>query len=113
MALFASNKMPSNDQKKGPFCKLVAKHHPPSHFLHKGENIDDLVSLESSSHGLLNITKRPTSATSALEGPDGKTFFQMRGRQFRNMDEVYAGEYDGLTEKDTTGICFLKDTFAV
>ncbi|CAK9001281.1 unnamed protein product [Durusdinium trenchii] len=35
-----------------------------------------------------------------LSGPDGKTFFQMRGRQFRNMDEVYAGEYDGLTEKE-------------
>ncbi|CAJ1449213.1 unnamed protein product [Effrenium voratum] len=35
-----------------------------------------------------------------LVGPDGKDFFQMRGRQFRNMDEVYAGEYDGLTEEE-------------
>ncbi|CAL1158062.1 unnamed protein product, partial [Cladocopium goreaui] len=35
-----------------------------------------------------------------LTGPDGKPYFQMRGQQFRNMDEVYAGEYDGLTEED-------------
>ncbi|CAE7670023.1 Pfkfb2 [Symbiodinium pilosum] len=32
-------------------------------------------------------------------GADGKPFYQMRGRQFRNMDEVYAGEYDGFTEE--------------
>eukprot|EP00928_Gymnodinium_smaydae_P004386 TRINITY_DN1149_c0_g3_i1.p1 TRINITY_DN1149_c0_g3~~TRINITY_DN1149_c0_g3_i1.p1 ORF type:complete len:704 (-),score=164.67 TRINITY_DN1149_c0_g3_i1:44-2050(-) len=31
---------------------------------------------------------------------DGKPWEQMRGRQFRNMDEVYAGEYDGLTEAE-------------
>eukprot|EP00434_Breviolum_minutum_P031403 symbB.v1.2.027772.t1/scaffold2874.1/size68342/4 len=35
-----------------------------------------------------------------LTGPDGKPYFQMRGQQFRNMDEVYAGEYDGLTEEE-------------
>lgn len=33
---------------------------------------------------------------------DGKPYYQMRGRQFRNMDEVYAGEYDGLTEEEIT-----------
>eukprot|EP00931_Biecheleriopsis_adriatica_P010043 TRINITY_DN11113_c0_g1_i1.p1 TRINITY_DN11113_c0_g1~~TRINITY_DN11113_c0_g1_i1.p1 ORF type:complete len:254 (-),score=41.04 TRINITY_DN11113_c0_g1_i1:76-837(-) len=29
-------------------------------------------------------------------GPDGKPFYQMRGYQFRNTDEIYAGEYDGF-----------------
>merc|ERR1712217_947495 len=33
-------------------------------------------------------------------GSDGRSWTQMRGRQFRNMDEVYAGEYDGLTEAE-------------
>merc|ERR1712039_795459 len=31
---------------------------------------------------------------------NGKPFAQMRGRQFRNLDEVYAGEYDGMTEAE-------------
>eukprot|EP00930_Biecheleria_cincta_P077557 TRINITY_DN6485_c0_g1_i2.p1 TRINITY_DN6485_c0_g1~~TRINITY_DN6485_c0_g1_i2.p1 ORF type:complete len:644 (-),score=83.16 TRINITY_DN6485_c0_g1_i2:127-2058(-) len=34
------------------------------------------------------------------DGPDGRAWKQMRGVQFRNLDEVYAGEYDGLTEAD-------------
>merc|ERR1712190_539692 len=35
-----------------------------------------------------------------ITGANGKPWIQMRGRQFRNMDEVYAGEYDGLTEAE-------------
>eukprot|EP00440_Ansanella_granifera_P058759 gb/GFBE01063688.1/.p1 GENE.gb/GFBE01063688.1/~~gb/GFBE01063688.1/.p1 ORF type:complete len:652 (+),score=139.99 gb/GFBE01063688.1/:1-1956(+) len=40
------------------------------------------------------------SKGTTIPGPDGKSFQQMRGCQFRNMDEVYAGEYDGLTEEE-------------
>lgn len=35
---------------------------------------------------------------STIPGPGGKPWQQMRGQKFRNLDEVYAGEYDGLTE---------------
>merc|ERR1719188_371344 len=31
---------------------------------------------------------------------NGKPWRQMTGQKFRNLDEVYAGEYDGLTEAE-------------
>jgi broad specificity phosphatase PhoE len=35
-----------------------------------------------------------------VPGKNGKPWTQMEGRQLRNIDEVYAGEFDGLTEED-------------
>jgi len=35
-----------------------------------------------------------------VRGKGGKPWHQFRGQKFRNLDEVYAGEFDGLTEEE-------------
>jgi broad specificity phosphatase PhoE len=37
-------------------------------------------------------------------GEAGKPWHQFRGQKFRNLDEVYAGEFDGLTQEEMRNI---------
>lgn len=39
-----------------------------------------------------------------VKSNSGKPWFQFRGQKFRNLDEVYAGEFDGLTEEEIRNI---------